>query len=93
MLVRRGSATAGQVLIKLNTLLPRGEAGCIVYVQSYDWDGNRAWRAGTGSTLVLEEDADQYIQRTVKFDPDVWVLEIEDRDGRHFLEPVIKEDS
>lgn len=91
LLVRRGSQAAGQVLVKLNTLLPRGEEGCRVYVQSYDMAGNRGWRSGTGSSLVSEEAADQYIQRTLKFDPDVWVVEVEDREGRHFLEPVIED--
>jgi len=88
VLFRRGSNVAGQVLVKLNRLRPRDEEGCMVFVQSYDFEGNRVWRPGTGDNLVREEDADQYIQRTIKFDPDVWVLEIEDRAGRHMLEPV-----
>ena len=38
-----------------------------------------------------EPDLDRYIERAVRIDPDVWVVEIEDREGRHFLvEPVEK---
>ncbi len=36
-----------------------------------------------------EEDLDLYVERAVRVDPDLWVVEIDDRQGRHFLtEPV-----
>jgi hypothetical protein len=27
------------------------------------------------------------LTREIRFDPDVWIVEIEDRAGRHFLDP------
>ncbi|MDX5360653.1 MAG: DUF1491 family protein [Alphaproteobacteria bacterium] len=86
--VRRGDETAGQVLVKVNRLVPRGERGCRVFVQSYDASGGRIWRAGTGPDEVTEADADAYIDRTARYDPDLWVIEVEDSQGRHMLEPV-----
>jgi len=43
------------------------------------------------SSLVLLEAATGKLIRNLvgRFDPDVWILEIEDRAGRHFLERIV----
>jgi hypothetical protein len=83
--VRRGDADAGTVLLKVNRL----GVGCMVFTPTTGMDGNREWLRATGPGPVPEADADAYIARQLKYDPDIWVIEIEDRDGRHFLdEPV-----
>jgi len=85
VVVRRGDSSAGAVLIKLNQL----EHGCTGFAASSSLDGSRVWRRATGTEPVVESEADSYIERQLGYDPDVWVLEIEDRDGRHLLpEPV-----
>lgn len=78
--VSRGDATAGAVMVKLNTL--DGRACC--YQRSFDLTtGERQW-------VVLAEGAepevDQSIRRQCGFDPDLWVIEVEDRQGRHLLD-------
>ena len=84
--VRRGDATAGVVLIKLNTL---GD-GCIVFSPTRRGDGARIWLRATGAEPVDETEADAYIARQVNFDPDLWVIEIEDREGRHLLDAPVE---
>ncbi len=86
VVVRRGDETAGAVIVKLN----RFEAGCTVYSPTTGLDGNRVWLRATGEAPVQEAEADAYIARQATRDPDLWVLEIEDRDGRHLLDEPIE---
>ena len=46
-------------------------------------DGGRVWMQPHASTD--EADLDAYVARSLRIDPDLWVVEIEDREGRHFL--------
>lgn len=83
--VRRGNREAGVVLLKINRL----NSQFMVLARSRDLDGGAIWRQATGVEPVEEEAAELYLEKQLKFDPDIWVIEVEDREGRHFLdEPV-----
>ena len=78
--VKRGDATAGAVLVKLNTL--DGQACC--YQRSFDiLSGDRNWVILTQGS---EPTVDASIRKQRSFDPDLWVIEVEDRAGRHLLD-------
>ena len=78
--VKRGDSTAGAVLIKLNTL--NGQACC--YQRSFDiMSGERNWVI---LTQGAEPAVDASISKQRSFDPDLWVIEVEDRMGRHLLD-------
>lgn len=84
--VARGDATAGAVLVKVNTL--DGQACC--YQRSFDLEtGARRWDVLTSGA---EADVDASIARQRSFDRDLWVIEVEDKAGRHLLdEPGLSE--
>ena len=65
-------------MIKLNLLGP----GFKVLTQSRDIDGNIAWLQAKDGAVLNEIEADEYIARQTQRDPDLWVLEIEDRSGK-----------
>lgn len=79
---RRGDPDAGSVLLKLI----RPGAGCEVFSQVRTGEGRLGWMRGTGAEPVPETDADAYIERQAKFDPDLWVVEIEDTAGSYQLD-------
>ncbi|SLN22905.1 hypothetical protein ROA7450_00889 [Roseovarius albus] len=78
--VSHGDDTAGAVLVKLNTLDGQAQA----YQRSFDlMSGERQWIVLSEG---IESEVDEAIKRQRGFDPDLWVIEVEDRDGRHFLD-------
>lgn len=79
VVARRGDPDAGAILIKL----ARGTNAFIVLSRGYAADGRRAWIRATGETPVTEAEADAYLQRQIDFDPDVWIVAIEDAAGRY----------
>jgi hypothetical protein len=84
--VKRGDDTAGAVLIKVNRLDDR----CMVLtpITNFD-DGTRQWLRATGDGWVSEQTCTDYIAKQLKFDRDLWVIEIEDAEGRHLLDEKI----
>ena len=82
VVTHRGEAMGGMALVKLNQL----DLGCRVLTQQRGLDGKLGWFAAFENRLVPEAEADAYIARAVKRDPDLWVVEIEDRAGKHLFE-------
>ena len=75
--LRRGDADAGGVLAVL-----RGRDGLCVLSQIRDADGALAWMRATGPAPVDQSAVDAYVERQLKFDPDLWVVEFEAPDLR-----------
>lgn len=88
---RRGAEEAGAVFIVVNRLDGTaslfGPAPQSAFDQSQPLERMFTVVLG-GETPAPEADIEARLTREVRFDPDVWIVEIEDRAGRHFLDHV-----
>ena len=79
--VRKGSEEAGAIFLKVSRL----DGTCTVLNQARDGEGELVWARPLGETCD-DARAGAYFERQIKFDPDLWILEIEDREGRAFVD-------
>ena len=88
---RRGAEEAGAIFIKLNRLDGTAElfgpAPQSAFEEAHPVD--RAFSRCLDAQPAPEAKVEERIVREIRFDPDAWVLEVEDRGGRHFLERVV----
>ena len=80
--VHKGAPASGTVMVKI---VMQG-AGCRLFNQARDSEGNMGWMDIYESKTVDETAADQYIQRSIARDPDIWVVEVEDKSGKNPFE-------
>jgi len=77
---QKGDLTAGSVLVKLNTL----DGNAQIFQRSFDLQtGQQAWVSLISGP---ETDVDASINKQKSFDPDLWVIEVEDKQGRNLLD-------
>jgi hypothetical protein len=88
---RRGAEEAGAVFVKVSRL--DGTADLYVPAPQSAFDQARPADRLFTQSFAAKPDADieTYLAREIRFDPDVWIVEVEDRSGRHFLEQVVRE--
>ncbi|MBR3370095.1 MAG: DUF1491 family protein [Rhodobacteraceae bacterium] len=78
--IARGDDTAGAVLVKLALMDGTARA----YQRGFDLNsGARAWQVLTEGPEAVVDDA---ISRQRSYDPDLWVIEVEDARGRNLLD-------
>ena len=82
---RRGAEEAGALILKL----ARPDGSVTVLSRATRGEGERVWIKPLGDCATGEAAA-KYFEKQIRFDPDLWIIEIEDREGRPFVdEPIV----
>jgi len=85
VLTHRGDADAGAIYIRISRL----DGRCDLYGPAFagldGMDAERRFSPCLKTTTVPDTEADAYLARQLSYDSDLWILEIEDREGRHCL--------
>jgi hypothetical protein len=92
VVARRGDEHAGAIYICINrldgTVKLYGPAPAGLEAS----DIERRWVSCFAANHVSEAEGASYLARQQSFDPDIWIVEVEDKTGRHFLgDDAIKE--
>ena len=83
--VRKGIEESGAVILRISKL----DGTSMLLSQARRGEGELVWVKPLGDTAD-DEKVRAWLEKQIKFDPDIWIVEIEDRDGRTFVdEPVV----
>src|SRR5262249_5258162 len=89
---QRGAEEAGAIFIKINRLDGSadlfGPAPQTVFEETKPVD--RAFTRALGAGPAEDKKVEERLTQELRFDPDLWIIEVEDREGRHFLERVVE---
>lgn len=90
--IRHGDDDAGAIYIRINRLdgtsalfgpAPSGLSGT---------ETDRRWVMHFKGELRPDSEVDVYLEREHRTDPDLWLVEVESRDGQHGLEGWLSDD-
>jgi hypothetical protein len=89
VLRRRGAAEAGAIFVKIDRL----DGACALYgpapqTESAERGVDRLWMRVHKEERIDERAAEERLKKEIAFDSDLWIVEVEDRLGRSFLDLV-----
>jgi hypothetical protein len=86
---RRGAEEAGAIYVRIDRLNGTSDLFGPAPQSEVDSDRpDRSFVACLAERPAPDAAVEAYLAREIKFDPDVWIVEVEDAAGRHFLDVV-----
>lgn len=89
VLRRRGAAEAGAIFVKVDRLDGTASLYGPAPQLFVDDSGERLFAAVLLDVTPL--DVEERVQKELRFDTDLWLVEVDDREGRHFLDLAVEE--
>jgi hypothetical protein len=88
---RRGADEAGAIFIKVSRLDDTADVYGPAPQSAFDaeYPVDRSFSPAMKTMPAPEAEAEAYLARQIRFDPDLWIIETEDRAGRHFLDRLV----
>ena len=80
-LAKRGAEEAGAIYVRAIMLKGLARLFGPAPGPSYDGQGNRRFTYPLGADPLPERDIDEYLARQKQYDPDIWILDVEDPEG------------
>ena len=74
-----GDPDAGNIYIKVNNIV----YDCVIYTQQRQTNETVEWVKTPTKEILSETQADEYLERQIKYDKDIWIVEIEDPKHRN----------
>ena len=79
---RRGAPEAGSIYIVLDRL----DGHAALFVPAPGEDSERRWTRAHSDEWLPSGEIEAHLTREIRNDPDLWCVEVESRDGRHWLD-------
>lgn len=87
---RRGADEAGAVFVRISRL--DGTSDLFGPAPQSEFEaaqtGGRIFVPSLSTQSASDADVEAYLARQIKFDSDIWIVEVEDRAGRSFLDVI-----
>ncbi len=78
-IVKKGDPNSGMIVLKVLD----SNFQCRIFSQMRDIDGDMKWFDRLGGETVSESEAGVMAQSIAGNDPDIWIVEVETRDGKN----------
>ena len=87
VLRRRGAAEAGAIFVKVDCLDGRAALyGPAPQTETAERGVERLWTRLHKDAWITPAETEERLRKQISFDPDLWIVEVEDRQGRCFLD-------
>ena len=75
--VNKGERESGSLVVRLNLL----NGTSLLFTETRNLDGDLGWLPPLGPDPLPDDKVDAYVERTLTRDPDVWIVEVETKEG------------